>query len=352
MQFTTYNSRRRRSVLMIMFIGSLIGIIYPILTKEFSDPRAMTNGAVTGLVGGGIISIGELYLFNKPFYRIPFILIFILKTLFYTFSIVMVIVICKCTVDSIYYGEGFWEYLGGEKFRHFRTEEDFDVVILYSLLFLSIIIFTRMMSKKMGHSIFLNFMTGKYHKPIQEDRIFLFIDIKSSTTHAEQIGHLKFHEFLHEFFTDITKCIVTSKGEIYRYVGDQMAVTWILKEGIKNCRCIRTFFYIQSEIDRLQNKFLSKYGFIPRFTASYHTGSVIVGEIGEIKSQIVYSGTTIYTTHQVEKKCGELKKPMLVSDKLMGLLKIPIDYRVMKCGSLLDIKENNLELYTIEEVSV
>ena len=62
------------------------------------------------------------------------------------------------------------------------------------------------------------FLIGKYHKPIQEDRIFMFLDMKSSTTIAEKIGHVKYFEMLREYYSDLSNPIVQYHGEVYQYV--------------------------------------------------------------------------------------------------------------------------------------
>ena len=46
---------------------------------------------------------------------------------------------------------------------------------------------------------------GVYRKPIEVERVFMFLDIKSSTSIAEQIGHLKFLSLVNDFFYDIAE---------------------------------------------------------------------------------------------------------------------------------------------------
>ena len=39
-----------------------------------------------------------------------------------------------------------------------------------------------------GGRTFLNFITGRYHTPVEENRFVLFVDIAGSTGLAEQLG--------------------------------------------------------------------------------------------------------------------------------------------------------------------
>ena len=80
-------------------------------------------------------------------------------------------------------------------------------------------------SDKFGPGILWKFITGKYYHPRQEERIFMFLDLKSSTTIAEKMNSKKFFELLKEIFSDITEPILNSQGEIYQYVGDEVIIT-------------------------------------------------------------------------------------------------------------------------------
>jgi len=80
-------------------------------------------------------------------------------------------------------------------------------------------------NRLIGGRIFLSFFTGRYHKPIEEDRIFMFLDLKSSTAIAEKIGHINFHKFINDFLFTISEAIISNRGEIYKYVGDEIIIT-------------------------------------------------------------------------------------------------------------------------------
>ena len=84
----------------------------------------------------------------------------------------------------------------------------------------------------------------------------------------------------------------------------------------------------------LREKHLTKYGFRPTFSAGYHCGKVIVGEIGDLKSQITFLGHVLYTTASVEKHCRKLEKEILVSETLMKLISLPEIYEMKLAGCL------------------
>lgn len=342
---------KAKTITVIILSGVLIAFIYNVFADGFGKPLAFLNGLFIGIIGGLSVSFIELYVFNPHKRRWNFLTIVLLKTFLY-FSIFFVAIIVVIGFnESVYYGKSFWEHIHSEQFHRFLYEEDFNIILIYSLAGVATVIFTRQMSRKMGQGVLWNFITGKYHKPKEEERIFMFLDITASTSIAEKLGDIQYYNFLNDFFFDITKCIVAAHGEIYRYVGDQVVVTWDIKEGLKNANCIRTHFYIKDEIEQLKEKYLGKYGLIPRFTSSFHSGKVIRGEIGDVKSQIIFSGETLYITSLIEKNCGKLGKNILLSNDVMQRISLPVIYQMKQAGKL-PLDNHELDLYSIEEVEL
>ena len=53
-------------------------------------------------------------------------------------------------------------------------------------------------------NVLLNCITGHYHRPRPQQRVFLFIDIEGSTTLAERLGDLAFHRLVDRFVIDLS----------------------------------------------------------------------------------------------------------------------------------------------------
>ena len=62
--------------------------------------------------------------------------------------------------------------------------------------------FFKQMNKKFGPGILMKYLTGKYFNPIEENRIFMFLDLKSSTTIAEKLSHVRYSQLIQECFAD------------------------------------------------------------------------------------------------------------------------------------------------------
>lgn len=101
--------------------------------------------------------------------------------------------------------------------------------IINVFLFGILVSFTQFMlqvSDKFGPGVLWKFITGKYYHPRQEERIFMFLDLRSSTTIAEKMSSENFFGLLKDVYNDVTEPILNSQGEIYQYIGDEVVVTW------------------------------------------------------------------------------------------------------------------------------
>lgn len=170
---------------------------------------------------------------------------------------------------------------------------------------------------KFGPGVFSAFIRGKYFRPKREERIFMFMDLKSSTTIAEKLGEEKYFNFLNDTFKTATPGILATKGEIYQYVGDEVVVSWPIKAGIHNANCIQCFYEMTKLLEERSSYFQNTYGIRPEFKAGIHSGYVIAGEMGAIKREIAYSGDVLNTTARIQAKCNDLKTSILISETLI-----------------------------------
>jgi adenylate cyclase len=201
---------------------------------------------------------------------------------------------------------------------------------------------------KFGEGNMWNLIRGKYQTPKLEQRIFMFVDINSSTTIAEKLGDEKYHQLLKEFFADITNPILDNKGEIYQYVGDEVIIAWKYGDGIRDNRCINCFFTMKKTIQEFSHKYLDKYEIVPAFKAGIHCGQVVAGEVGIIKRDITFSGDVLNTTSRIQGKCKEFNAEIIASKDLIDALQLTGKYRTQYLGSIkLRGKEKDVELSTL-----
>jgi adenylate cyclase len=322
----------------------IAGMLFQQLKEGFIDHNAFIVGLVMGL-GFGVLELFLMTKLNKKIKDFPLLSIIIIKTLIYT-MIVYFITNVLGFIAFLLEGKTMDEFYSSllKPFQFF--------LIIYSLCLFSIYIFFMQISRLLGEGVLLKFLFGKYNKPVEEERIFMFLDMKSSTTLAEKMGHKKFYSLLNTFFHHITEPVITTKAEIYQYVGDEVVFTWTTKNGIQNLNCLRIFFLIKEMIDLNREQYLSEYGVIPEFKAGVHYGKVISAQIGDLKREIVFNGDIVNTTSRIQQLCNDYNKELLISGDLLSCLKDIPEYFIQEnLGNIkLKGKEEEINIYSIKKM--
>ncbi len=208
--------------------------------------------------------------------------------------------------------------------------------------------FMLQINDKFGQGNLWKFITGKYYQPRQEERIFMFLDLRSSTSIAEQIGSQKYFELLKEIYEDITEPILNSLGEIYQYVGDEVVISWTIDKGITDNNCLNCFFMINETLEKKRDTYIKKYDTSPSFKAGLHIGEATVGEIGVIKKDIVYSGDVLNTTARIQKECNKQNVKILLSSDLLSHLNLNGNFKITSLGEIsLRGKDEMVSLNTV-----
>ena len=77
----------------------------------------------------------------------------------------------------------------------------------------------------------------------------MFIDLQSSTSIAEKLGHIRYSMLIRDCFNDLS-VVIENEAEIYQYVGDEAVLTWKLSEGIRNQNCLNAFYNFKKYMRR------------------------------------------------------------------------------------------------------
>jgi len=189
----------------------------------------------------------------------------------------------------------------------------FILILIYCFFMTFVIYFIIEVNKKFGPGILVPILLGKYRNPKEENRAFLFMDLKSSTTIAEALGHIRYSAFIRDSFMDINKVLKSHDAEIYQYVGDEIVVSWRIDEVAKKTACVEFFFACQKQFEIRSDYYLKKYNSIPVFKAGLHIGKVTAVEIGEMKRDIAYHGDTLNTAARIQSMCNHYDKRFLTS---------------------------------------
>lgn len=319
-------------------------------TSYYSFSQSFLFSTLAALVGALLGGSFLIFFVNEKFRERPYGQIILMVAA----SFVSIIVII-----TVSFGIALSLQRSGESLMHPDTMQEFknyvlDPIHLKNILWWAPIVtltqFALQINDKFGRGVLWSFIKGKYHKPVEEIRIFMFVDLVSSTRLAEKLGNEKYHSLLKDFFADITNPILYNNGEIYQYVGDEIVISWKMEK--QKGECIKCYFDMQQAIADRREKYERRYGVLPEFKAGMHYGKVFAGEVGIIKRDITYSGDVLNTASRIQGKCNEYNVKFLTSDEL--LVKLPLNnfYKGISIGEIeLKGKGHKIALSAIELTS-
>ena len=331
-------SSQLRVILWFTIIGAAIGAIYghTISIGEVSRPfvfDGIPRGILTGTVISAVLIWFEAFVLpgpiGAPLRRAPFAVHVAAKSLIYLGVILFGLAL------------GAWAFPG-------RIEHGIRQDVPFSLAVAFVFTFMYDMNSLLGQNVLLNFVTGRYHRPRVETRVFLFIDMEGSTGFAERLGPLAFHRLLNRFVVDLTEPIVAAGGEIHSYVGDELIATWKLEEGVADAHCVAACFAAMGRLARRAPEYVGEFGAAANFRAGLHCGPVVTGEMGSVKKEIVFLGDTVNTAARIQEMCRETGDRVLASADLIDRLELPPGIAKRSLGGLrLRGKENDVALYAL-----
>ncbi|GAB3667992.1 adenylate/guanylate cyclase domain-containing protein [Echinicola sediminis] len=188
--------------------------------------------------------------------------------------------------------------------------------------------------------------SGKFYTPREEERIFMFLDLQSSTAHAERLGHIQYSKLIQNCFNDLG-IVAENEAEIYQYVGDEAILTWKLKEGLKDHNCLKAFFNFKQQLLKRKDYYAKNYDCLPHFKGGIHAGIVTVTEVGKYKKEIAYHGDTINTAARIQGQCNALQQELLISESLKKMIE-DSGFSFEQMGSIaLKGKEQSIVLYAV-----
>lgn len=329
---------------MFAYVGSVAEVEVP-----YNLPRSLLYSFIIASLGGFLFGIIEVFYIKRLLQKKPFGLVLLVKIILY---VVLLYLVYFFSTTIYFKNELELPLFSGEVIsasyqfimRPFMLLElaFWGGVILLTFFYLEV-------SDRLGPGGLSGFIVGKYHNPKREVRIFMFLDIKGSTQIAEMLGHKTYFNFLNDFYNDITDSVIFTRGEIYQYVGDEVVVSWTLRNGLKHAHCLQCFFDIKAKMAKKKEHYLQKFNVVPEFKAGFYHGEVMAGEIGGVKRELVFSGDVLNTGSRIQESCNFYEVDNLIAKRLLKFLELPEELHYEKVDTiLLRGKREKIELYTVK----
>src|SRR5246127_116111 len=315
---------RKLRLIAVVAVASAMGGVAFVVAQGLTSPSAIATGVAYGLLLGVTLAGISLFVLQGPMRpwlgSLSFTVNLMVRTAIYAAVIVPIQffqlgdIIARAPPDPSH--KVFW------------------ISIIYSVVFLTLANLVLGVANIIGPRAFLNFVTGRYHSPVEEDRFVLFVDIAGSTGLAERLGGIAIHRLLDRTFRLLTLAVVDYHGEVLNYVGDEVIVTWPERSGAVDCRPLRCFMAMRDELSFASNQLEREFGAVPRIRGSLHFGAVIVGEIGDIKRAIVFNGDVMNTAARLEELSRGVEGGFLASRAAMEQFRSTLPVKVRNLGRL------------------
>ena len=333
--------RKYKTLALFCLFTSFAGVLYQLINEAHLDYNSVLIGFPLGLVFGVL----ELFLLPKAEKRLrrwSFTQLLVIKTLLYTGVIYAVTALLVMILGTIY-GRTM------KQLAVYLVSKEQLILVVYTLVIYGLLVLFLQINHLLGEGVLWKFIRGKYRRPREEERIFMFLDMKSSTTIAEQLGHVRFYTLLNELFCEISQPVLQTKAEIYQYVGDEVVLTWEVDHGLRNSNCLKIFFLFRERLQQNSERYFKKFGVKPEFKAGLHFGKVVSAQIGDLKQEIVYNGDVLNTTARIRSECNTYQRDCLVSGTLMNrLLRQTNGFQWEKIDTVtLRGKETEVELFSV-----
>ena len=304
------------AIFIICYDASVFGFRSEVGGENYNFFRTLISSVIACFIGAIILGLFEVFLFTKLLRKQPLGINLLIKTTVY---VIFIFIITSLVVLYLYSYEVAQPIFSSVVFTYYVTvylSRRMVMMIVFWGITCMLAFFILHINEKFGQGVLINFLLGKYHRPKEDIRIFMFMDLKSSTTYAEKLGHIKYSQLIQDCFYDLTDIVLTYDAKIYQYVGDEVVLTWDINNGTNQENCLRTFFAYDDLLQSKSTYYKNKYGVVPEFKAGLNLGPVTIAEVGEIKKELAYHGDVLNTASRIQSTCNDYQKKLLVSEQI------------------------------------
>ena len=339
--------KRLRTVAAFTLWGVVIGAVLGPIIGQFDERQlffSALRGVAIGILIGVGLGVGEEFILPRWSRTMAFARLSVVRIGGYTLLMITALTAVNAVDRSIVLGLGAFDSVA-----FYAVEGGLWRDLIFA--FIAALITTSFLQVRKLHNPgeIRRLLTGRYHYPVEETRIFLFADVVGSTGIAERLGHMAYSSFLRDCFSDISEAILAWKGEVYQHAGDSVLVTWRMHKGTRHAACVQCFFDMIQLLEVRQDDYLREYDAIPRLRAGIHGGAVVTTWVGEARKDLAFHGDTMNTAARVETACKELNAQCLVSELVYDAIELPPHLEARSVGEVeLRGRTGALHLYSVE----
>ncbi len=313
--------------------------------QDYVSSAAIHVEMVMASLGFGVVLATVNHVSEAPALRMkPFGQIILLKSGLYLLGVLAVVV-------SVHIVFLLFLFSWAEIRELWATMSPRLLISLSSMVVISFLSLTFLLEvrRKVGPGNLWALVTGRYHRPREEARVFLFLDLKDSTSIAERLGHNRYSQFIRHCFHDLSEFVFEHRAQIYQFVGDEVVLTWPGKDPEAERRSLKMFFAFKEHLARRRDWYEGTFGVAPEFRAGVEEGLVTAAEVGDIKREVAYHGDALNTAARLLELCRQYEASVLVSGRVHEVIAREKDWSSRLKGEItLRGRSEPLTVYEVE----
>jgi adenylate cyclase len=283
----------------------------------------LINGVLNGLFISGLEVAWVRRRRGRRLRRLPLMTYTLMLAAIWTLIIVVNMALTRHWLDMAHDINLSWMQ-NQQVWRHFIF--CFSMAVIFNFL-LRIVSF-------LGSRSLVHLILGHYQEPVEEELAFMFVDIVGSTQLTEQIGDANTQKLIGDLFFLLAETVDEFDGEVHRYIGDEMVVTWDISKQAAMPDILGCLGKIFSLVDEQQKRAASQFDVTLKVRAGLHAGRVLVSEVGDLKRELVYFGDTINVAAGLQSHCKEVGTSALISHELHTRLSLSEAFSVNNVGAV------------------
>lgn len=305
--------------------AGLLGLIIVCIGSAVIDRPFEYGIPFYGFLLGYFTGIIEMYLLRRLKKQPPVIIISV-RIILYTINIALCLGFLKVAYFIINPDLKIIEF----------TTRNLTLNIAQSIIISTTILLYLQLEAIVGVGVFHNFLLGRYQHPKKEWRYFMFIDINNSTRMVESLGDDTYFAMLNAYFRDLSKPVFESGASIYKYMGDEIMLTWKDSKNFKPETALLVYTSFKNILESKKEFYRKSFGAQPTFKAGLHYGEVITAKVGDLKKEIAYNGDVLNITSRIMDHCKAFKQGIIMTEVVYNKMTI-------KPENVLEINDLNLE---------
>ena len=194
------------------------------------------------------------------------------------------------------------------------------IIAVIACVFLTVVMtFTRLMTWREAWDL----LSGRYHIPMLEQRVFLFLDLKGSSGLAELLGPEQYSFMIRDVFSDLDPVISAWNGQVYQYLGDGLIISWLVGPGRDGGTGLRCYLEAKHVLLARKRLYEERFGSAPDLRGGLHAGHVVTTRVGQRRSSLAMHGDALNVVSRLESLCASLKTDLVVSASTLQGVTIP-----------------------------